>query len=729
MTVEQWLNNNQLSIDIWKNKYQWKDETLDEWFDRVSGGNQDIKQLIIDKKFLFGGRILASRGITDRKVTYSNCYVITPPEDNLESIFDTAKKLARTYSYGGGCGVDVSKLAPKGATIHNAAKTTSGSTSFMDFFSYVTGLIGQEGRRGALMLSIDCTHPDLIDFINLKSNPDVCTKANISVRVSDDFMKSVIHDDDWELSFHRPESDEIISNTVKARDVLKLLAKRNWEWAEPGLLYWDRITNYNLLDNTDFEYAGVNPCAEEPLPAGGSCLLGSLNLSEFVVNAFTKFAYVDYQAISSATRKAVQALNDVLYEGIDLHPLQEQRESVHNWRQIGLGTFGLGDMLIKIGIKYGSEESLDIINEVYATMAVSSILESLELAKRYGCYPMCDKSKLISSNFIRHINLPESILKEIEEYGLYNSQLLTCAPTGSIGTMLEVSTGVEPNFALSYTRKTQSLKGKDEYYTVDAKIVNDYIKVTGNQELPDYFITSESINPIDRIKVQGKLQKYIDASISSTINLPETATIEDVYNIYINAWKYGLKGVTVYRSGCNRSAILSTSVKVDSVVANKRPKELEADLHLVKAKGEQFIVLVGLLNDKPYEVFAFKPNIQINIPDHKGIITKESKMHYNFKSDVLNIPNLELANSAVEERATTLYASMLLRHNVNIKYIIKTARKVNNVINSFTSAICRVLSKYMPKQTTGELCPECGGEIVNEGGCKHCNQCGWSKCE
>lgn len=465
------------------------------------------------------------------------------------------------------------------------------------------------------------------------------------------------------------------------------------------------------------------------MPAGGSCLLGSLNLSEFVVNAFTKFAYVDYQAIFAATRKAVQALNDVLYEGVDLHPLQEQRESVHNWRQIGLGTFGLGDMLIKIGIKYGSEESLDIINEVYATMAVSSILESLELAKRYGCYPMCDKSKLISSNFIRHINLPESILKEIEEYGLYNSQLLTCAPTGSIGTMLEVSTGVEPNFALSYTRKTQSLKGKDEYYTVDAKIVNDYIKVTGNQELPDYFITSESINPIDRIKVQGKLQKYIDASISSTINLPETATVEDVYNIYINAWKYGLKGVTVYRSGCNRSAILSTSVKVDSVIANKRPKELEADLHLVKAKGEQFIVLVGLLNDKPYEVFAFKPNIQINIPDHKGIITKESKMHYNFKSDVLNIPNLELANSAVEERATTLYASMLLRHNVNIKYIVKTARKVNNVINSFTSAICRVLSKYMPKQTTGEKCPECGADIINEGGCKHCSQCFWSRCE
>jgi ribonucleoside-diphosphate reductase alpha chain len=728
MTVEQWLNHNQLSIDIWKNKYQWKDETLDEWFDRVSGGDEKLKELIINKKFIFGGRILASRGVTDRKVTYSNCYVISPPEDNLESIFDTAKKLARTYSYGGGCGVDVSKLAPKGSTIHNAAKTTSGATSFMDFFSYVTGLIGQEGRRGALMISIDCTHPDLIDFINLKTDPDVCTKANISVRVSDEFMKAAAAGDNWELTFHRPESDEIISNTVNAQDVLKLLALRNWEWAEPGILYWDRISNFNLLDNSDFEYAGVNPCAEEPLPAGGSCLLGSLNLAEFVDKPFTSEAHINYSDLMMATKQAVIALNKVLDEGLELHPLEEQRNSVRDWRQIGLGTLGLGDMFIKLGVKYGSDWSLEIIDSVYKCIANVAIITSNELAKTEGCYPKCNKEDLLNSKFLNSLHLEPSVLEDISEYGLHNSQLLTCAPTGSIGTMLEVSTGVEPNFALSYMRKTQSLKGKDEYYSVNAKIVNDYRQVTGNKELPDYFITSESINPTDRIRVQGRLQKYIDASISSTINLPESATKQDVYDIYVNAWKYGLKGVTVYRSGCNRGAILSTSIE-NNAVTNKRPKELEADLHLVKANGEQFIVLIGLLNDKPYEVFAFKPNIQINIPDHKGIITKESKMHYNFKSDILTIPNLELANNAVEERATTLYASMLLRHNANIKYIVKTARKVNSVVTSFTSAVCRVLNKYLPKQVTGEKCPECGADIINEGGCKHCSQCGWSKCE
>lgn len=729
MTVQEWLNNNQLSIDIWNKKYCYNQESLDDWFKRVSGGDPDVEQLIRDKKFLFGGRILASRGITDRKVTYSNCYVISPPEDNLESIFETGKKLARTYSYGGGCGIDVSKLAPRGARVHNAAKSTSGSTSFMDFYSYITGLIGQEGRRGALMISIDCSHPDLEEFINLKTNPDICTKANISVRVSDKFMKAVVEDRDWNMEFYRPESDELIIKTAKARVLFRLLASRNWEWAEPGILYWDHISNYNLLEGTNFKYAGVNPCAEEPLPAGGSCLLGSINLSEFVENPYTIDASFKIEEFKLAIRTAVYALNSVLDEGLELHPLEEQRESVRKWRQIGLGTFGLHDLLIKLGVTYGSKKSLDIIRVIYKTMAEEAILESNELAKAFGCYEECDKDKLIDSKFIRNLNLNPGLIEDIREYGLRNSQLLTCAPTGSTATMMECSTGVEPYFALSYYRKTQSLHGKDTYYQVDARIVDEFKRVTGKSELPDYFITSADVKPIDRIKVQAELQKFIDASISSTINLPEEATIDDVYDIYLEAWKHGLKGVTIYRANCLRSAVLTTDKIEQTTVAPKRPKQLEADFHLVKANGEQFIVLVGLLNNKPYEVFAFKPNLQVNIENHKGVITKEAKMHYTYKSDLVAIPELELTNINVEERATTLYASMLLRHNVDIKYIIKTAKKVNSNITSFTSAVCRVLGKYMTKEITGEKCPECGSDIINEGGCKHCSQCEWSKCE
>lgn len=738
MTEQEWLGNNQLSLDIWHKKYQVNNESFEEWLDRISGGNTLVKQLIKDKKFLFGGRILASRGITDRRVTYSNCYVIKPPTDCIEDIFEAGKKLARTYSYGGGCGIDISNLRPKGAIVHNAAKSTSGAVSFMDFYSYVTGLIGQAGRRGALMISISCEHPDIEEFINLKTKQGVCEKANISIRVSDEFMQAAIDDRDWETSFTSLETGTI-TRTFRARDLLKLLAKRNWEWAEPGLLYWDRITGYNMLNNDgNFAYAGVNPCAEEPLPAGGSCLLGSINLSEFVINPFTDKANIDWDGLEEAVSIAVLGLNQVLNEGMMLHPLHEQRESVKNWRQIGLGTMGLADMLIKLGVTYGSTGAIKITESVYETIARTAVIASLELAKVNGCYPMCRKEKLVNSSFIQALNLPENVLKDIETYGLHNSQLLTCAPTGSIATMLQVSTGVEPNFALHYTRKTQSLNGKDTFYTVSAKIIQDYYDEVHDYDdgddilpkLPDYFVESKDIAPIDRIKMQAVLQKYTDASISSTINLPNEATVDDVYNIYVEAWKHGLKGVTVYRAGCNREGILTVKKpeKMMSTAAPKRPEILPCDIHKVKVKGESFIVCVGLYDEKPYEVFVFRLKHNVPLSDNNGTITKKSKGVYSLDSSELKIANLLNTDISVEEKAATLYSSMLLRHGINIKYIIKTAKKVNDNITSFSSAMCRVLAKYVPVTTEGK-CPECGADLVHEGGCIHCSQCSYSKCE
>lgn len=736
MTEKEWLSENQLSLDIWHKKYQVNGETFEEWLDRVSGGNKDVRELIKDKKFIFGGRILASRGVTGRRVTYSNCYVITPPEDNIESIFNTAAKLARTYSYGGGCGIDISNLRPKGAIVHNAAKSTSGAVSFMDLYSQVTGLIGQAGRRGALMISINCKHPDIEEFINLKTKQGVCEKANISIRVSDDFMEAAIHDKDWITEFTSEETGTI-TKAFKARDLLKLLAKRNWEWAEPGMLYWDRITGYNMLNNDErFSYAGVNPCAEEPLPAGGSCLLGSINLSEFVLNPFTNEATIDYSSLVDAVKKAVRALNDVLDEGAALHPLEEQRNSVRNWRQIGLGTMGLADMLIKLGLIYGSVSALGMTQEVYKTIAQAAVGESLSLAIDKGMYPECDPKLLAESSFINSIGLPQSVIEDISKYGLHNSQLLTCAPTGSIATMLQVSTGVEPNFALHYTRKTQSLNGTDTFYEVSAKIVMDYLDsghahvMKSIDDLPDYFVESKDIAPIDRIKMQGVLQKYTDASISSTINLPKEATVDDVYNIYIEGWKNGLKGVTVYRSGCYREGILTTEKPIDipNTLAPKRPKDLECDCYTVKSQGENFVVCVGLLDNQPYEVFVFRLTNWLKLPQHKGTITKVEKGKYSLNSDFLHIDNLLDTDINVEEKAATLYSSMLLRHGISIKYIIKTAKKVNQNITSFSSAMCRVLSKYLPVEVEGK-CPECGSDLVHEGGCTHCSQCSYSKCE
>lgn len=468
--------------------------------------------------------------------------------------------------------------------------------------------------------------------------------------------------------------------------------------------------------------------AEEPLPAGGSCLLGSINLSEFVAEPFTKNAHINYDALEEAVAFAIVGLNQVLIEGLPLHPLQEQRDTVEMLRQIGLGTMGLADMLIKLGVTYGSKRSLEIIDEVYKTIARMAVVASNQLAQREGCYPVCEKELLVESDFIKNLDLPQATLDSIREYGLFNSQLLTCAPTGSIGTMLEISTGVEPIFAMKYTRKTQSLEGKDTFHDVLTKIAADYVAVHG-EELPEYFVESKDIAPIDRIKVQSMLQKYVDASISSTINLPNEASVEDVYNIYLEAWKHKLKGVTVYRQGCLREGILTTAkpAEIPNTSAPKRPKTLEADCYTIRVRGQQFIVMVGMLEGKPYEVFAFKPANPVAVPQHHGLITKEKKGHYSFKSEYFNIGNLVTVMEP-EEQAVTLYCSMLLRHGVSIKYIMKTTKKVNNLVTSFSSAICRILGKYIQTETEGK-CPECGGNLIHEGGCTHCESCFYSKCD
>ena len=278
MQVQDWLGaDNELGISIWEQKYRNSIESFDEWLDRVSGGSYAVRGMIVKKKFLFGGRILANRGLTteDKKLTYSNCYVLAPPEDNLESIFETAKKLARTFSYGGGVGIDLSGLAPKGSKVRNAAKESSGAVSFMDLYSMVTGLISQNGRRGALMLTLDVDHPDIEAFIDIKRDLDRVTKANISIKASNAFMEAVNEDGDFELAFTRAETGETLRKPVRARQLFHKITESNWDMGEPGMLFWDTVTDWSLLSGYDgFHFAGVNPCAEEPLPAGGHASSG-----------------------------------------------------------------------------------------------------------------------------------------------------------------------------------------------------------------------------------------------------------------------------------------------------------------------------------------------------------------------------------------------------------------------------------------------------------------------
>ena len=747
MTVQEWLGTeNQLGQDIWERKYRYENETFDEWINRVSGGNPEIANLIKEKKFLFGGRILANRGLENkgRKISLSNCYVIEPPEDNIESIFDCAKKLARTYSYGGGCGVDISKLSPRGAKVNNAAKETTGSVSFMDLYSMVTGLIGQAGRRGALMLSLSCEHPDLEEFIGIKSDLDRVTKANISIRITDKFMAAVKNKTPFTLSFTRLETGETITKEIDAYEMFHKMCEMNWDYAEPGMLFWDRINNWNLLSCDDeFEYAGTNPCAEEPLPAGGSCLLGSINLAEFACD--TGF---DFENFKHCVKSSVIALNEVLDEGLPLHPLKEQRESVYDWRQIGLGIFGLADLLIKLGIKYGSPEAIDLCDMIGHTMADMAIKTSAVLAKKYGVYPKYKPEAVEQSAFYSKNALGET--KElVESFGLRNSQLLTIAPTGSLSTMLGVSGGIEPIFANYYTRKTESLKGHDEYYKVYTPIVKEYMDKHGlkdDSELPGYFVTAQTLDYKNRIYLQSVWQSHIDASISSTVNVPNDFTVEQVEGLYMTAWDAGLKGVTIFRDGCKRAGILTIKENVEDIV--EKPHRLERGM-IIKADdnciGKKRTLRTGC-GTLHCEAFFDPDNGQLlETYFSKG----SSGGCNNFMIGLSRMISLA-ARGGIDVYSIV---DQLKSSGTCPSYAVRTATKhdtskgsscpvaIGNALLEmyeemmdevgFSDVEEKELEVITPKivPVSKAKCPQCGGELVFEGGCNTCKNCGWSKCD
>ena len=719
MELKDW-GLSKLGEDIWTKKYQNNGESFDEWLDRVSGGNKYVRQLIVDKKFLFGGRILASRGITDRKVTYSNCYVLPPVEDSIEGIYDTAKHLARTFSYGGGVGIDISKLRPKGSPVNNAAKTTSGAVSFMDTFSQVSSVIGQAGRRGALMISMDCYHPDIEDFIDAKKNTDKLEGCNISVRTDGNFIKN--------------------------SPLMHKLAKNNWDYAEPGILYWDNINSNNLLseyiENGEFEYAGVNPCAEEPLPAGGSCLLGAINLSEFVEKPFTDEAYFDIIAFRKAVKIAIRALNDVLDEGLELHPLDIQRKTVREWRQIGLGIMGFADMLIKCGVAYGSEESLAAIDEIGQAMNEAGILASAELAEEKGSFSKFDPEFIVDSEFMDHINNLD-VIDAVYEKGLRNSQLFTIAPTGSISTMLGVSGGLEPLFDVEYYRTTKSLHGEDKTYKVTAPIVEQCLKAKGitGKRYPKEIQWSKTIDPMNRVDVQAQWQIYIDASISSTVNLSNSTTIEEVEELYRYAYDTGCKGLTIFRDGCARTAILNSTPekqeeqpkenKLDSIQPITRADmgdRLEGATYVRQtACGKLYVTINANEKGELVEVFID--------PSKSGGCLANVEVIGRLCSTMLRAG---VAVEAVIDSAKGVKCSSCARSKKKVDGLscgdivakaIQTEYEYRKSENTKPqSGIAKPINIPPTKDDNKDKCPECGAELNFTGGCNICPSCGWSKC-
>ncbi len=785
LTIEEWTNNNDLAISIFNGKYKNGDETFMETIDRISGGNEEIKQLILEKKFLPGGRIIANRGLekNGRKVSLSNCYVMPPVEDNLESIFDTAKMLARTFSYGGGCGVDISKLAFNGARVRNAAKASSGAVSFMELYSHVTGLISQNGRRGALLLSMNVDHPDIEEFIDVKQDLTKVTKANISIKITNEFMEAVKNDADFDLKFKREETGEEKVKTVEARELFRKIAQANYDMGEPGMLFWDRITGYNLLsEDPEYVLAGTNPCGELPLPAGGACLLGSINLSEFVKDPFTPNAYFDYEDFSKTVSICVNELDVLLDEGVEGHPLEIQKKSAKKWRPIGLGIMGLADMLIKLGIKYGSEKAIATCDNIGFCMAQNAIYTSIELAKLHGS-PFSKKKmlKITESAFFKNHAGGTAYFNDAHKYGIRNGQLLTIAPTGSLSNVLGISGGIEPIFANSYTRKTETLHEEDTYYKVYTPIVKEYMDkhgITDEKDLPDYFVTAPEIPYEERIKMQAAWQRHIDNSISSTVNLPESATVEDIMDLYMKAWENGLKGITVFRDNCKRVGVLTTEKKEE----NKHEDSVEVE----PIQSET----IGLARG---EVIQVSDNV---VGLKRKLITGCGSLHctaffdpetgnmvetYLSKGSTGGCNNFMVGLSRMISLAARLGGSIydiidqLKSTGSCPSYAVRRATHKDTSIGSCCpmavgNALLDMyeefngLGKYkeippygkMNNDGTGELhltdgktlkvtplpkeepkmvirdefkCPQCGAKLETLNGCLECHTCGWTKCD
>ena len=494
---------------------------------------------------------------------------------------------------------------------------------------------------------------------------------------------------------------------------------------------------------------------EEPLPAGGSCLLGSINLSEFVVNPFTKKAYFDFDAFADVVKKAVIAMNEVLDEGLPLHPLKEQQESVKNWRQIGVGIMGLADMLIKLGLKYGSIESLDLCSKIGFTMADNAILQSALLASEHGTYPMYNQEAVLKSEYFNACT-SQHTKNIVKKFGLRNSQLLTIAPTGSISTMLGISGGIEPIYNISYTRKTQSLHGREEYYKVYTPIVKEYMEMHGiseEKDLPDFFVTAMNLNYKDRIEMQAAWQKYIDASISSTVNVPESFTVEEVKDLYILAWEKGLKGVTLYRDNCRRSGILINTTE-DSNKDKNDNEESKKDINLLWGtiieasddligKKRKLITGCGSLH-----VLAFFDPATGDLLEtylNKGStggcnnfmvgLSRMSSLSARLGADVYTIAD-QLNSSGIcpsysVRRATKGDASKgSCCPSAIANALLDMQQEVWDElgIESNTNAQKSIRKESKKNTVQKNRCPECDEEIMLTEGCVSCRSCGWSKC-
>ena len=676
-----------------------------------------------------------------------NCYFIPIKEDSIEAIFDWCKESARTYSYGGGVGGDISVLRPKGAPVNNSAMRSTGAVSFMGIMSETTHAIGQAGRRGALMITISVDHPDIFDFIRVKQDTTSVKYANTSVRVTDEFMNAVESDGNFTLRFGNGVV-KTVERTIKARELWNTLIKSARDWAEPGLMFWDTIKKNSPSEYNGMEILGTNPCSELPLQAYGACDLGALNLPVFVLESFTDNARMDWASLEKAVRYSVRFLDNVLDYNSDKHPLAAQKEAVGKSRRIGLGVTGLADMFAKLRLKYDTEEALQFADKLFEMIKTTAYDESTEIAKEKGPFPLFDREKHLSMPFVQRLN--DGIKDKIAKNGLRNVSLLTVAPVGSGSVLAGTSSGIEPIFAFNYTRRSESLS--KEYFKVYHPLVLEYMGISGlmdDTKLPEFFIPAHKINADFRVKIQGTIQKHVDSAISSTVNLPADTTTEQVGAIYMAAFKAGCKGITVYREGSRQGVLL---------VDEKEPvKEAEGKPESPEEKWKRPQALIG-------------KTVKLKIQQESLYVTSNFDESTRIREVFINMGNTGSQEKSYTEAIGKLISEYLQLNGGDINVVIESLKGIRatdsiswdrglklysvpdaiakaleitlGIINFKTTPLSdhgketgdgRQLGVSKAPDAKGEVkpakCPSCSENmLVYESGCYTCKNCGYTKC-
>jgi len=740
------------------------------------------------------GSVMFGLGNKHVIASLSNCVVLPEIYDSYGGIMHTDQQLAQLFKRRCGVGIDISTLRPSGISVNNSAGTTTGAVSFMERFSNTTREVAQNGRRGALMITIDIAHPDVENFVLIKQDLSKVTGANISVRLSDEFMEAVVADKEYTHRWPIESDSPSVTKTVKARELWNTVIKAAHQSAEPGLIFWDRQHKYSTSSvYPGFKNVSTNPCSEIAMQGGDSCRLIAINLYNFVDKPFTKDASFNYKKFYEVTYESQRLMDDLVdleLESIEriMNKIQSDKEptdikqiEVNTWkllydagkkgRRTGLGFTALGDTMAALNFKFDSSDAMAEVEKIMKTKCDAEFTSSIDMSVERGSFEGYDNKIENTSEFVQMMKkeMPD-VYSRMMKLGRRNISISTVAPTGSLSILAETSSGLEPVYLLSYKRRRKinpndknakvdfvdKMGDKWEEFMVYHPKVKTWMDVTGNTDItksPYAGSTAPEIDWIKRVELQSLVQKYTTHSISSTINLPNDVAVDSVGEIYIQAWKQGLKGITVYRDG-SRSGVLiaaddkkkkATAAQITETVPPKRPKELEAEVIRFNNGAEKWIAVVGILDGKPYEVFTGKADDGINLPLwlEKGWVIKskseDGKKRYDFRykdKDGYNVTIEGLSRSFDKEFWN--YAKLLsgvLRHGMPIPHVVDLIANLNlydDSINTWKAGVERALKKYIPDGTKSKdkKCSSCGDEdgLIYEEGCLKCKNCGYSKC-